>query len=84
MIEQFAPDASPRNRIPLGVHQIFIHGSNDDQVPVWLSSAFVDAAKAAGDNAEFVLLEGAGHFDMVDPRSEHWPRLVSSVAAILS
>ena len=81
---RFAPEASPRKRIPLGVRQIFIHGSEDDQVPVWLSSAFVEAAKAAGDDAEFVRLEGAGHFDMVDPQSKHWPRLVSSVASILS
>ncbi len=81
---RLATEASPRNRIPLGVRQIFIHGSDDDQVPVWLSSAFVDAANAAGDHAEFVLLEGAGHFDMVDPQSKHWPRLIGSVASILS
>ena len=52
--------------------------------PVWVSTAFVDAASAAGDDATLVTLEGAGHFDMIDPQSSHWPRLVSSVAAILS
>jgi acetyl esterase/lipase len=78
-----AAEASPRNRIPLGVRQIFVHGSDDDQVPVWLSAAFVDAARAAGDDAELVELPGAGHFDMIDPRSKHWPRLVESVRAIL-
>ena len=77
-------DLTDKWKLRLGVRQIFIHGSDDDQVPVWLSSAFVDAANAAGDHAEFVLLEGAGHFDMVDPQSKHWPRLMGSVASILS
>jgi acetyl esterase/lipase len=76
-------EASPRNRIPLGVRQIFVHGTDDDQVPFWLSSAFVEAAREAGDAAELVTLEGAGHFDMIDPQSPHWPRLVESVRSIL-
>ena len=78
-----AAEASPRNRIPLGVRQIFVHGSDDDQVPAWLSAAFVEAARAAGDDAELVELPAAGHFDMIDPQSVHWPRLVESVRAIL-
>lgn len=77
-------DASPRNRIPLGVRQIFIHGTEDDQVPFWLSPAFVDAARAAGDDAELIPLEGAGHFDMIDPQSQHWTRTLDAVRAILS
>jgi acetyl esterase/lipase len=76
-------EASPRNRIPLGVRQIFIHGTDDDQVPFWLSSAFVEAAQQAGDSAELVALEGAGHFDMIDPQSGHWHRLVESVRSML-
>jgi acetyl esterase/lipase len=76
-------EASPRNRIPLGVRQIFIHGSDDDQVPAWLSAAFVAAARSAGDEAELVELEGAGHFDMIDPQSAHWSRLVDCVRSIL-
>jgi acetyl esterase/lipase len=76
-------DASPRTRIPLGVRQIFIHGTEDDQVPFWVSTAFVDAASAAGDDATLVTLDGAGHFDMIDPQSNHWPRLVESVRALL-
>jgi acetyl esterase/lipase len=77
-----AAEASPRRRIPLGVRQIFVHGTDDDQVPAWLSSAYVDAARAAGDDAELVELEGAGHFDMIDPQSAHWPRLVDCVRSI--
>lgn len=78
-----AAEASPRNRIPLGVRQIFIHGTEDDQVPIWLSEAFVAAARAAGDEAELVTLEGGGHFDMIDPKSRHWTRLVGCARVAL-
>jgi acetyl esterase/lipase len=78
-----AAEASPRRRIPLGVRQILVHGTDDDQVPFSLSSAFVDAARAAGDDVELVELAGAGHFDPIDPRSAHWPRVVEAFRAIL-
>jgi acetyl esterase/lipase len=76
-------DANPRRRIPLGVRQIFVHGTDDDQVPYRLAPAFVEAARAAGDDADLVTLDGAGHFDMIDPQSTHWPRLVQTVKEIL-
>jgi acetyl esterase/lipase len=75
--------ANPRRRIPLGVRQVFVHGTDDDQVPYRLSTAFVEAARAAGDEAELITLEGAGHFDMIDPQSQHWPRLVDAVRSIV-
>jgi acetyl esterase/lipase len=76
-------DANPRRRIPLGARQVFVHGTDDDQVPYWLAPAFVDAACEAGDEAELVTLDGAGHFDMIDPQSKHWPRLVDAVRTLV-
>jgi acetyl esterase/lipase len=76
-------DANPRRRIPLGVRQVFVHGTDDDQVPYGLSTAFVEAARAEGDEADLFTLEGAGHFDMIDPQSHHWPRLVQAVWSIV-
>jgi acetyl esterase/lipase len=75
--------ASPHTRIPLGVRQIFIHGTEDDQVPFWVSETFVESARTAGDDATLVTLEGAGHFDMIDPLSSHWPRSVEAVRALV-
>jgi pimeloyl-ACP methyl ester carboxylesterase len=77
-------DASPRARVPLGVRQVFIHGTEDDQVPYWLSTAFVDAAREAGDDARLVTLEGAGHFDMIDPQSTHWPTVLDVFASLFN
>jgi dipeptidyl aminopeptidase/acylaminoacyl peptidase len=76
-------EANPRRRVPIGVRQVFVHGTDDDQVPYWLSPAFVEASVAAGDEAELVTLDGAGHFDMIDPQSRHWPRLVDAVRTVL-
>ena len=40
-------EANPRRRVPIGVRQVFVHGTDDDQVPYWLSPAFVEASLAS-------------------------------------
>src|SRR6185312_5511741 len=75
--------ASPLRRVPLGVRQVHIHGTDDESVPFAMSAAFVEAARAAGDDAELVPLEGAGHFEAIDPRSGEWPRVVDTVRTLL-
>ena len=64
-------DASPLSFLPLGVPQEFIGGSlvrglNDQIV------AYQSAAQAKGDAVTITPLEGAGHFDMLAPKSAHW------------
>jgi acetyl esterase/lipase len=59
--------ASPASLLPLGIRQILIHGLADTTVPASLSAAYVDAAIARGDDAEYVPVAGAGHMDMIDP-----------------
>jgi acetyl esterase/lipase len=83
MPEEF-PDryaaASPRELLPLGVRQILVHGDADADVPYSQSVAY---AEAAGDEAELVTLEGAGHFELIDPAASYWPRVVAAVQALL-
>ena len=55
--------ASPMQRLPLGLPISLIQGSEDPIVSASSASAFVDAALAAGDQAQLLLLPGAGHFD---------------------
>jgi acetyl esterase/lipase len=64
--------ASPAERLPLGVRQRLIHGSADTIVPVSFSTSYADAASAKGDDARAVIVEGAGHFDVISPESEAW------------
>lgn len=61
--------ASPAALVPLGVQQLLIHGSADEDVPVEISRRYARAARAAGDDASYVELSEAGHMDFADPKS---------------
>jgi dipeptidyl aminopeptidase/acylaminoacyl peptidase len=78
-----APDryaeADPSQRLPTGQRLLLVHGDRDDRVPLEQSTAFQIAARAAGDDCELLLLEGAGHFDVIDPRAPVWPRMLDAI-----
>jgi acetyl esterase/lipase len=74
-------DASPIRQLPLGAPQILIHGTADDSVPFELSERY---AAAAGAEARLVRLEGAGHFEPIDPRSREWPQTLAAIRELLS
>jgi alpha/beta superfamily hydrolase len=59
------PDGSPLLQLPAGVRQVLVHGTLDDVVPFDQSARY---AEAAGE-AELFPLEGAGHFEPIDPLS---------------
>ena len=64
--------ASPMERLPLGVPQLLVHGEEDGIVPLAMSLAYHDAAHAAGDSVELVVLPATGHFEHLDPGSDAW------------
>jgi acetyl esterase/lipase len=64
--------ASPRERLPLGVPQLLVHGDRDDRVPVEQSVEYARAARAAGDPVDLAVIPGAGHPELVEPRAEGW------------
>ncbi len=76
--------ASPIEHLPLGLTQQLVHGTVDDTVPFSMSRDYVVAAKAKGDDARLVALEGAGHFELIDPRSKYWPQIQAAVMELLS
>ena len=61
--------ASPIERLPLEIPQWLIHGTRDDIVPIELSECY---AAAAGGAARLLALDGADHFDPIDPRTTEW------------
>jgi acetyl esterase/lipase len=61
---------SPLAQLPLGVPQVLVHGTLDDVVPFEQSARY---AKAAAGKAELIPLDGAGHFEPIDPLSPQWP-----------
>jgi acetyl esterase/lipase len=63
----------PMGLVPSGVAVRLVHGTEDDRVPVGLSRDYAARAVAAGDDVRCDLLEGYGHFELIDPESEAWP-----------
>jgi len=73
--------ASPAALLPLGVKQILFHGGNDTLVPTSLSESYWRAATEKGDDCTLEVLSGAGHFEVVDPKSPEWRPICEAVLA---
>jgi acetyl esterase/lipase len=76
--------ASPMQLLPARVPVRLVHGTDDDLVPIDLSRAYVARARAAGDDAALIAVDGAGHFDLVDPRAPAWASVQGAIDALLA
>jgi acetyl esterase/lipase len=73
-------DGSPIERLPLGVPQAFFAGRMfAEHVPPYEA-----ASKRAGDTVVTTVLPTATHFVFIDPQSDVWPQVISSVRRLLS
>ena len=63
-------EASPAKQLPLGFRYVLACGTED--VHWQPNEAFAAAAREAGDDVELLPLEGAGHFELVDPLAPEW------------
>jgi pimeloyl-ACP methyl ester carboxylesterase len=70
---------SPIELLPLGVRQTLVHGTDDTSVPIELSERYVERAAELGDPATLVALEGAGHYEVIDPRADEWDAVASAI-----
>jgi acetyl esterase/lipase len=73
-------EASPFHSLPLGVRHVLVHGTEDEVVPFEQSRRH---AEAAGAEAELLPLEGAGHFEPVDPLSPEWTVVRAAIERML-
>jgi acetyl esterase/lipase len=64
--------ACPTLLLPLGVRQLVVHGTDDEDVPFALAPRYATAASAAGDPCELLVLPGVEHFALIDPGSAAW------------
>jgi acetyl esterase/lipase len=64
--------ADPAALPPPPVPVTLVHGTEDDRVPLAMSRAC-----QAG---RLIEIDGAGHFDLIDPRSPAWPTVLSALA----
>jgi acetyl esterase/lipase len=80
--ERYA-QASPRRLLPLGVPQVLILGQYEEFVPLALAQEYVAAARQAGDTVQLEVISGVGHFEIASPQASTWPRVRSSIRALL-
>jgi acetyl esterase/lipase len=67
--------SSPMQLLPMAVPQRVVHGTKDNIVPFEMSQQFARASR----NAKLVAIEGAGHFELIDPRSFAWPEVLKNM-----
>jgi pimeloyl-ACP methyl ester carboxylesterase len=67
--------ADPVELLPISVAQRVLHGTADTVGPFEISQRFVRASS----NARLVSLTGAGHFELIDPRSAVWKTVEKNI-----
>lgn len=67
--------ADPMELLPIPPPQRVVHGTADNIVPFDMSQRFAKASK----NSKLIPLAGAGHFDLIDPRSKVWPEVRKNI-----
>lgn len=75
--------ASPIELVPLGVPVRLVCGARDAIVPIDQARSYEAAAKRAGDTVAVEVVEGAGHFELVNPSSAAWPAVREAIRALL-
>lgn len=80
MAPEHYPDGSPLELLPLGIPQVVVHGTADEDVPFAMSERY--AAAAAGE-AELVALDGVGHFELIDPQAEAFEQTLAAIRSLL-
>jgi acetyl esterase/lipase len=64
--------ASPRERLPLGIPQLVLHGERDDTVSLRIATSYAAAARTAGDPCELTVLSHTGHYEHIDTGTDAW------------
>jgi acetyl esterase/lipase len=70
--------ADPMGLVPTGIPSRLVHGAADDRVPAELSIEYAGRGLGAGDDVSCELLEGVGHFEVIDPLSGAWAAVVAA------
>ncbi len=72
-------NTSPSQLLPIGVRQAIISGETDRIVAPRFGHDFAKQAKAAGDDVDDTEIQGAGHFDLIDPKAPAWTAVVAAI-----
>ncbi|MET9888016.1 alpha/beta hydrolase [Streptomyces sp. NPDC006430] len=64
------PFADPAALLPTGIATTIVHGREDIVVPPAVAESYVAAAAKAGETVGLTLLDGVGHFPLIDPAAD--------------
>ncbi|MEU3722231.1 alpha/beta hydrolase [Streptomyces sp. NPDC031705] len=64
------PFADPAALLPTGIATTVVHGREDIVVPPAVAESYVAAAAKAGEMVGLTLVEGVGHFPLIDPAAD--------------
>ncbi|MFF3650298.1 alpha/beta hydrolase family protein [Streptomyces sp. NPDC002181] len=67
---QRLPFADPALLLPTGIATAVVHGREDIVVPAPVAESYVAAAAKAGETVGLTLLDGVGHFPLIDPAAD--------------
>ena len=73
------PELDPMLRPPLKAETHFIHGDQDERVPLELSQSYQSAMKLHGKSITLDVLEGVSHFQMMDIPSQTFEAIIAAV-----
>lgn len=76
-------DTSPAALLPIGVRQSVISGALDKIVPPAFGKDYAAAAAKSGDQVKEITIEGAGHFELIDPKSDAWKKIRAEIDALM-
>ncbi|MFD9489313.1 alpha/beta hydrolase [Streptomyces sp. NPDC059991] len=77
-----APSSDPAALLPTGVATTLVQGRDDIVVPQAVAEAYVDAAANAGETVGFTLLDGVGHFPLIDPAADACAVVAEEIAQL--
>jgi dipeptidyl aminopeptidase/acylaminoacyl peptidase len=75
-------EASPAERNIPQARQVLIHGTTDDAVPYEISQRYAEKKLKAGEKVELITLPQTGHFEIVDPGSSVWSKVMAAVVSL--
>jgi acetyl esterase/lipase len=75
--------ADPISQVPIPAAVRCVHAQADDRVPFAQSVTYVAAARAAGQDAQLLEVDG-GHFSIADTAAPTWPTVINALEELMA
>lgn len=74
---------SPAEMLPLKVEQVLITGAQDHAVPPKYGREYEKEARQRGDKVKMLVVENAGHFEVIAPGTAAWSTVEDAIKSLL-